>query len=81
MEKQLGWALKLGGAESLGISKAGQTPLLACWLSGSMGGGLRKGTTASACTDARYPSFSQYATEVFQAAIPVQYWNSGSKSE
>ena len=23
MEKQLGWALKLGGAESLGISKAG----------------------------------------------------------
>ena len=27
MEKQLGWACKLGGAESLGISKAGQTVL------------------------------------------------------
>ena len=25
MEKQLGWACKLGGAESLWISKAGQT--------------------------------------------------------
>ena len=27
MEKQLGWAYNLGGAESLGISKAGQTVL------------------------------------------------------
>ena len=27
MEKQLGWACKSGGAESLGISKAGQTLL------------------------------------------------------
>ena len=27
MEKQLGWALNLGGAESVGISKAGQTVL------------------------------------------------------
>ena len=27
MEKQLGWAYKLGGAESLGISKVGQTVL------------------------------------------------------
>ena len=27
MEKQLGWACKLGGAESLGISKEGQTVL------------------------------------------------------
>ena len=27
MEKQLGWACKLGGAGSLGISKAGQTVL------------------------------------------------------
>ena len=26
-EKQLGWACKLGGAESLGISKVGQTVL------------------------------------------------------
>ena len=27
MEKQLGWACKLGGAESLGISMVGQTVL------------------------------------------------------
>ena len=27
MEKQLGWTCKLGGAESLGISEAGQTVL------------------------------------------------------
>ena len=27
MEKQLGWACKLGGAESLGISEADQTVL------------------------------------------------------
>ena len=27
MEKQLGWARKLGGAESLGISKVGETVL------------------------------------------------------
>ena len=27
MEKQLGWPHKLGGAESLGISKVGQTVL------------------------------------------------------
>ena len=27
MEKQLGWAHKLGGIESLGISKVGQTML------------------------------------------------------
>ena len=27
MEKQLGWACKLGGEESLGISKVGQTVL------------------------------------------------------
>ena len=42
LEKQLGWAQKLGGAESLGISKAGQTSVSqfdgvsdmapACWL-------------------------------------------------
>ena len=49
MEKQLGWAHKLGRAESLGISKVGQTVL--AWLmesqiwhqlSGSVGGGFSK---------------------------------------
>ena len=29
MEKELGWANKLGGVECLGISKEGQTVLLA----------------------------------------------------
>ena len=43
----------------------------ACWLCGSVGGGFRKGTMASAHLDARYFSFSQYATGAFQAAILV----------
>ena len=78
MEKQLGWAYKLGGAESLGISKAGQTVLarlmksqIWCELPDSLQGGFRKGTMASARLDARHFSFSQYTTGAFQAATPV----------
>ena len=54
MEKQLGWALKLCGMESLGISKVGQTVLTRLMESqiwhqpaGSVQGGFRKGTMAS----------------------------------
>ena len=49
MERQLGWVHKLGGAESLGISKVGQTVLARLiWhqLAGSValwGEGLEKG--------------------------------------
>ena len=57
MEKQLGWARTLGGAESLGISNVGQSVSQvdgisdmapACWLC-SRGGRVRKGTMASFC--------------------------------
>ena len=78
MEEQLGWAHKLGGAESLGVSKVGQTVLarlmesqtwhrLAC----SVGRGFRKGTMASICLDARHFTFSLYTSGVFQATILV----------
>ena len=78
MEKQLGWASKLGGVESLGISKAGQT-VLARWmgsqmwqLTGFWGGGFRKGTMASSHLDARHFSFSLYThSGAFQAATLV----------
>ena len=76
MEKQLRWAHKLGGVESLGISKAGQTVLprlmrSQIWhqLAGSVA--FIKGTRASACLDARHFSFSLYTTGTFQAATPV----------
>ena len=52
----------------------------ACQLCGSVGGGLRKGTMASAHLDAKDPSFSLYTTGVFQAATPVLELR-GSKSE
>ena len=78
MEKQLGWAYKLGGAESLGISKAGETMLARfmeslIWhqLADSVGGRFRKGTMASVHFDARYFSFSLFTTSAFQAAIPM----------
>ena len=68
----------MDGAESLGISKVGQTMLARLreshtWhqLAGSVRGGFRKGTMASAHLDARHFSFSQYATGAFQAATPV----------
>ena len=74
VEKQLGWARKLGRVESLGISKAGQTVLArlmespACWL---CGGGLSKRTMASAHLDARHFSLSLNITGAFQATTPV----------
>ena len=87
MEKQLGWAHKLGGAESLGISRAGQTVLARLmdsqiWhqLAGSLKGGFRKATMASACLDARHFSFSLYTTGAFQATTLVQELR-GSESE
>ena len=67
-----------GGAESLGISKAGQTVLASLmesqmWhqLAGSVGRCFRKGSMASAHLDARYFSFSLYTTGAFQAGTPV----------
>ena len=78
MEKQLGWAHKLVGTESWRISKESQIVLARLreshtWhqLAGSVRGGFRKGTMASAHLDARHFSFSQYATGAFQAATPV----------
>ena len=70
MEKQVGWAHNLGRVEHLWISKLGHTHLVnqvdgvsdmapAYWL---CGGELNKGTTASACPDARHFSFSLYTT-------------------
>ena len=66
------------GAESLEISKVGQTVLarlmesqICHQLTSSVGGGFRKGTMASALFDARHFSFSLYTTGVFQAAMPM----------
>ena len=68
----------LDGAESLRISKAGQTVSARLeesqlWhqLSGSVRGGFSKGTMASARPDARHFSSSLCATGAFQAATPV----------
>ena len=81
MEKQLGWTHKLGGTESLEISKAGQTVLARLmesqiWhqFTDSVGGGFIKGTMGSACLDARYFSFSLYTNGDFQAA--TRCWSS-----
>ena len=52
----------------------------ACQLCGIVGGGLRKGTMASACLDARHFSFSQYAAGAFQATTLVLELR-GSESE
>ena len=78
MEKQLGWALNLGRVESMGISKVGQTVSARLMESqiwhqpaGSVGGGFRKWTMASAHLDARHFSVSLYATGAFQAATLV----------
>ena len=86
MEKPLWWAHKLGGEESLGISKVGQT-LLARLIesqiwhqpTSSMGGGLSKETTTSAVLDARHFSFS-LSTGALQTATPVLELK-GSESE
>ena len=81
---------KLGGIESLGISKMGQTVLARVMESqiwhqssssgGGRGGGLSKETVASTHPDARHFSRSLCTTGAFQAAIPVLEL-SGSKSE
>ena len=62
----------------LGISKAGQTVLVRLmeaqiWhqLAGSVGGGFRKGTMASAHLHARHFSFSLYTIGAFQIATLV----------
>ena len=87
MEKQFGWVHKFSGAKSLGISKAGQTVLARLmesqiWhqLTSSVEGGFRKGTMASALLNIRHFSSSLYATNAFQAAIPVLVLR-GSESE
>ena len=87
MEKQLGWAHKLGGTESLVIFKMGQTVLARLvksqiWhkLAGSVGKGFRKRTMPFAHLDARHFSFSLYATGAFQAATLVLKLR-GSESE
>ena len=68
----------MGGAESLGISKVDQTVLARLmesqiWhqLTGSVGGGFRKGTMTFDHVDAGHFGFSLYTTGVFQAATPV----------
>ena len=78
MEKQLGWAYKLGGAESLRISNVGQmvlSRLMAShiWhqLDGSIGLDFRKGTMATTHIDAQHFISSLNATGTFQAAPSV----------
>ena len=83
MEKQLGWAHKLGGVEPQGISKVGQTMLarLICYqLAGPEWGGFIKEAIASACLNARHFSFFLHTTGAFQAATPVLELR-GSESE
>ena len=72
------WKSLLGRAESLRISKVGQTVLARLmesqiWhqLAGYVGEGFRKGTLAFAGPDASYFSSSLYATGVFQAVTLV----------
>ena len=77
----------MGGAQSLGVSKVGQTVLhrlmeSQIWhqLMGSVRGGVRKGTTASSHLDARHLSFSLYATSAIQAAtLVLELRGSGSE--
>ena len=78
MEKQVGWACKLGGTVSLGFSKAGQTVLARSmesriWhqLTGSVGGEFRKWTMASAHLDARLqflPIYHWYLSSCYSGA-------------
>ena len=88
MEKQVRWSRKLGGMESLGISKVHQRVLARLVESqiwhqpaSSVGGGFTKGTVASACPDARHFSFSlKYVPGAFPASTPVLEVR-GSESE
>ena len=75
MEKQLGWACKLGVTESLGISKVCQTVLARLnesqiWhpLASSVVGMFRKWIMASAHLEATHFSFLLCTTGTFQAA-------------
>ena len=68
----------MGVAESLGICKVGQSMLGRLMESqlwhqpaGSVGGGPKKRTMASAHLDARHFSFSLCTTSALQAAAPV----------
>ena len=77
----------LDGAESLRISKAGQTVSARLeesqsWhqLSGSVRGGFSKGTIASAHLDARHLSFSLCTIGALQAATLVRKLR-GNESE
>ena len=87
MEKQLGWACRLGEAEPLWFSKVGHTVLAMLMESqiwhqsiGSVGRWLNKGTMALAGLDARHFSFSLHTTGAFQAATPLLELR-GNKSE
>ena len=75
MEKQLGWAHRLGGVEFLEIYKVGQIVFARLmesqiWhqLASSVMGRFRKGRVTSDHLDARHFSSSLYATSSFQAA-------------
>ena len=91
-DKPFTWKSSLGGpisrvVQALGVFEAGQTVLARMtdsqiWhqLAGSVGGGFRKGSMASAGCGDRHFSFSQYATGAFQAVTPVLELR-GSESE
>ena len=88
MEKQLGWARKLGGAVcgdlqggSNGVSQTdGVAGMAPAWQLCPLWGRFRKGTMAPVCLDARHFSFSLCATGAFQVAILVLE-RRGSESE
>ena len=87
MEKQPGWACKLGGAELLGISKVGQTVLAMLMESqiwyqptGSVGRRLQQRDNGLSLPNARHFSFSLYTTGALQAATLVLELR-GSESE
>ena len=70
----MGWDRASGSIQG-GVNSVNQVDEVsdmapACQLCGSVGGGLRKGTMASAHLDGRHFSFSLYATGAFQAATP-----------
>ena len=78
VEKQLGWAQKVGWTESLGISRVGQTVLARLLESqvkrqptSSVGGELSKGFKTSTRPDARHFSVSLYTAGALQAASSV----------
>ena len=76
MGKQLGWAHKLGGTVSRDLQDGSMLARLMesqIWHPpvGSVGGGCRRGTMASACLNARHFNFFLYTTGAFQAAALV----------